>query len=113
MGYGLGVGSSVVIGAPHEIWSSHNNYLHLLLQLGVFGFIAYFLIYLIFLMDVYISNIEKSIKYFYYGLIISIALMNFTGDVNVYGVGISQQFWMVIGFWYVFRGSSATSPHSV
>ncbi len=35
--------------------------------------------------------------------------MNFTSDATVYQVGISQQFWMVMGFLYVFRDFNETS----
>jgi O-antigen ligase len=112
-GYGLGIGSSKVIGSHSEIWSSHNNYLHLLLQLGCIGLIGYILIYVFLLKDIYMAKIDGSTKFFFYGIVISIALMNFTGDVNVYGVGISQLFWMVMGFFYVYRDFSVNrSPSS-
>ena len=109
MGHGLGVVSSSVIGAGREIWSSHNDYLHVLMALGIIGFVLYFLIFLLLLKDAYVSQIDKRTKFFYYGIIISMIAMNFASGVTLYQVGISQQFWMVMGFFYVFRDSSATS----
>jgi len=103
LGHGLGVGSYRVIGSHADVWSSHNNYLHLLMEIGIIGLVIYLIIFLLLLKDVYMSSINKNTKYFYYGVIFSIALMNFFGDVTVYGVGISQQFWMLMGFLYVFR----------
>ena len=103
LGHGLGVGSYRVTGTHADVWSSHNDYLHLLMELGIIGIVVYLTIILLLLKDVYTSSINKDTKYFYYGVIFSLALMNFFGDVTVYGVGISQQFWMVMGFLYVFR----------
>jgi hypothetical protein len=82
-----------------------------LLELGGIGLVGYLLIYILILRDIFKATIDKSTKFFYYGLILSIAFMNFTGDVNVYGFGISQLFWLVIGFFYVFRdiGASCSS----
>jgi len=113
LGYGIGVGSTGVFGADFQIWASHNDYLQLLMALGVVGFLVYILIFLVFLKDVYMSNIDKNIKYFYYGIIFSIMLLNFGSGLTVYQVGLSQQFWMVMGFLYVFRDLKDLDEHSV
>jgi len=112
MGHGLGVVSSTVIGARNEIWSSHNDYLHLLMALGIFGLVLYIIIYLVLLKDASISSIDKTTKYFFYGIIISMIAMNFVSGVALYRVGMSQQFWMVIGFLYVFREFSIKSTQN-
>ena len=83
--------------------NAHNDYLHLLMSLGVVGLAAFLLIHFVLLMDVYMSIVNKSTKYFYYGIIFSITFMNFANGVILYQVGISQLFWMVMGFLYVFR----------
>jgi len=68
LGRGLGVvtpdGS---VGKEWEIWSSHNDYLHLLMQLGGIGMFLYLLIHVAILREVIYGNIEKKIKYFYIG----------------------------------------------
>jgi O-antigen ligase len=112
MGHGLGVVSSSVYGTRHEIWASHNDYLQVLMALGIIGFVLYILIYLVLLKDVYLSNINKSKKFFYYGAIISIIAMNFASGVTLLQVGISQQFWMVMGFFYIFRDLKVNSFNS-
>ena len=71
--------------------------------------LVYLIIFLVLLKDVYMSNIDKNIKYFYYGIIFSIMLLDFFSGITVYQVGSSQQFWMVMGFLYVFRDFNATS----
>ena len=109
LGYGLGVGSTGVIGADFQIWASHNDFLQLLMALGSVGLLAYVLIFLVLLKDVYMYNIDKSIKYFYYGIIFSITLVNLASGITLYEVGLSQQFWLIMGLFYVFRDLNETS----
>jgi O-antigen ligase len=106
LGHGLGVGSSSVIGSNSEIWSSHNDYLHLIMHLGIVGLVLYILIHLAIIKDIYSAGIDKSIKFFYYGLVSSVAVMNFASGITVYNVGISQIYWLVIGLLYVFKRES-------
>lgn len=108
IGHGLGVGTTKVVGSANEIWSSHNDFLHALMGLGSIGLVLYILIYLILLKDIYFSNLEKRTKYFYYGTILSVIAMNFGSGVTLFQVGISQQFWMVIGLFYVYRDFSTS-----
>jgi O-antigen ligase len=112
MGHGLGVASSSVFGARHEIWASHNDYLQVLMALGTIGFVLYILIYSVLLKDVYSANIDINKKFFYYGVIISIMAMNFASGVTLLQVGISQQLWMVMGFFYIFRDLNLSSLNS-
>jgi O-antigen ligase len=122
LGNGLGALSPGVIGsdfafASHQnspkILPSHNDFLQLLMSLGIFGLFAYVLIFAALLKDVYMSGIDKNKKYFYYGIIFSIILLNFGSGITVYQVGFSQLFWMVMGFLYVFIGVNTTSTHRV
>ena len=109
MGHGLGVVSSSVIGARNEIWSSHNDYLHVLMALGSIGLLLYILIYIVLLKDAFESSINKTTKFLFYGLIFSVIVMNFGSGVTLYQVGMSQQFWMLMGFLYVLRDFNETS----
>ena len=108
-GHGLGVVSSGVIGSRNEIWSSHNDYLHVLMALGSIGLVLYFLIYLVLLKDVFLSKLDNIKKYFYYGIILSMIAMNFASGVTLFQVGISQQFWMLIGLFYIYRDLNLNS----
>jgi hypothetical protein len=122
LGNGLGVLFPGVIGPDlgtasyrisAKILPSHNDFLELLMSLGCFGLFGYLLIFFALLKDVYMTSIDKNIKYFYYGTIFSIILINFGSGITVYQVGYSQLFWLVMGFFYVFRDFNATSPHTV
>lgn len=109
LGYGFGGGSTGVFGSENQLWHTHNDYLELLVRAGGIGLLVYLLIHFILLKDVYRSIVAKSTKYFYYGIIFSITIMNFFSGMLLYQVTMSQQFWMIIGFFYVFRDFNATS----
>jgi O-antigen ligase len=113
IGNGLGVVSSTVIGRPNEIWSSHNDYLHLLMALGIFGLVLYLLVYFVLLKDTFESSIDKTTKFLFYGIIFSMTAMNFGSGVTLYQVGMSQQFWMFMGFLYVLRNLNETSSNGI
>jgi O-antigen ligase len=113
LGHGLGVQSSRSHGADFEIWPSHNDYIQVLMAFGGIGFLLYFFIFLVLLKDVYMFSIDKNIKYFYFGLILSIMLIDFGTGLTVNQVGSSQQFWMVMGLFYVFRNSNYVEGHSL
>ena len=109
LGRGLGVVTDGVIGKEWEVWSSHNDYLHLLMQLGGIGLFLYLLIHLAILKEVLYGNIEKKIKYFYIGLISSIIFMNFASGIITFNLPTAQLFWMIMGFYYTFTIYSETS----
>jgi len=109
LGYGFGGGSTWVFGSENQLWHTHNDYLELLVRAGGIGLLVFLLIHVILLKDVYRSIVAKSTKYFYYGIIFSITLMNFFSGILLYQVTMSQQFWVIMGFFYVFRDFNATS----
>jgi O-antigen ligase len=113
LGHGFGRGATGVFGSKNQIWASHNDYLEILLSAGGFGLLLYLIIPFILMKDVYMSIVAKSTKYFYYGIIVSITFMSFVTGILLYQVGVSQQFWMIMGFFYVFRDFKEASPHGV
>ena len=114
LGYGFGrSGATGVFGSESQIWASHNDYLDILLRAGGIGLLVYLLIHFILMKDVFRSIVAKSTKYFYYGIIFSITFMNFGNGLLLYQVGMSQQFWMIMGFFYVIRDFKETSLHGV
>lgn len=102
LGRGIGVGAANVLGTEEEIWSSHNDYLHLLMHTGAMGLFLYLMIHFAIIKSVFYGNIQKTIKYFYIGFIASIIFMNFATGVITYSLSTSQLFWMIIGFMSVF-----------
>jgi O-antigen ligase len=109
LGRGLGVVTKGVIGKENEIWSSHNDYLHLLMQGGGVGLFLYLLIHMAILKEVFFSHIEKKLKYFYLGFIFSIIFMNFASGIITYQLPTAQFFWMVMGFYYIFAINHKTT----
>ena len=111
-GHGLGISFYVNKGSSFTILPSHNDYIQVLLSLGSVGLLLYLLIFLVLLKDIYTSKVSKKIKIFYYGIIFSILTMNFASGAILLRVGISQLFWMVIGYFYVFQDFAETSDFS-
>ena len=101
LGRGIGSGTKGVIGKEDEIWSSHNDYLHLLMHSGGIGLFLYLLIHVAILKDILFGKIEKRLKYFYLGLIFSIMFINFASGIITYQLTTAQLFWMVMGYYYI------------
>jgi hypothetical protein len=103
LGRGIGTGTQGVFGKENEIWSSHNDYLHLLMHSGVIGLFLYLLIHVAILKDILLGKIEKKLKYFYLGIIFSIIVVNFVSGIITYTLPTAQLFWMVMGFYYILK----------
>lgn len=101
LGRGLGSGTKGVVGKETEIWSSHNDYLHLLMHLGIVGVFLYLLIYLAILRDIISKKIEKKIKYLYLSILFSLLVMNFVNGITTYQLPAAHLFWTIMGFYYV------------
>ena len=102
LGRGLGVGSVTVIGGEDDVWSSHNDYLHLLMHTGVIGLSLYVMIHIAIIQKLFVWKTETKIKYFYLGFFISIIFMNFVNGIITYQLSTAQLFWLIIGFLGVF-----------
>jgi O-antigen ligase len=100
LGRGLGVGSVTVIGKEDEIWSSHNDYLHLLMQLGIIGLSLFLLIHWAIINEILSLRNKKKVKFFYLGFILSIIFVNFASGIITYQLPTAQLFWLVMGLFY-------------
>ncbi len=100
LGRGLGVGSVTVIGKEDEIWSSHNDYLHLLMQLGIIGLSLFLFIHWAIINEILSLRNKKKVKFFYIGFILSIIFVNFASGIITYQLPTAQLFWLVMGLFY-------------
>ena len=80
---------------------SHNDFLGLLMTLGIIGFLLYIAILASCLRDVINSSLETRGKFFFFGFLISIIFMNFVSNSYLSRVQLSQVFWMFIGLFYI------------
>ena len=80
---------------------SHNDFLGLLMTLGIIGFLLYIAILALCLRDVINSSLETRGKFFFFGFLISIIFMNFISNSYLSRVQLSQVFWMFMGLFYI------------
>ena len=94
------------------MWSPHNNYLNLLMSLGVVGLLMYLTILASLFWDLFTCGLERKLRYFYLGLIVSVAIMNFFSNAVIFRVELSQYFWLFMGFFYFAKEKAEADRHS-
>lgn len=112
LGEGLGVKTKAVFGQEDEIWSSHNDYLHLLMQGGLIGLVLYLVIHLILIKDIIFAKISYKKKYFFGGVFCAIIFMNFVSGIILYNIGVSQIFWLIMASLYNFKHNYVINDNS-
>lgn len=112
LGRGLGNQSRKIIGDKSQVWSPHNNYLNLLMSLGVVGLLMYLTILASLFWDLFTCGLERKLRYFYLGLIVSVAIMNFFSNAVIFRVELSQYFWLFMGFFYFTKEKAEADRHS-
>lgn len=82
--------------APH----SHNIYLHLLLETGIFGFLAYFFIIFLNIYKFFRNFVLQNDDSFMYMFFVSMLSIMFAGltDIFIVQLTLSTFFWMYFGF---------------
>ena len=100
LGRGLGVESESVIGSDTDVWSSHNDYISLLMTIGLIGLFLYLLLLVSLMWDIFLSNLDKKIKYLFGAILISVSIMNFFSNAVIFRLELSQYFWLFMGFFY-------------
>ena len=100
LGRGLGVESKNVIGSDTDVWSSHNDYISLLMTVGLIGLLLYFFLLISLMYDIFLSSLDKRAKYLFGAIFASVAIMNFLSNAVVFRLELSQYFWLFMGFFY-------------
>ena len=103
LGLGLGVdsGNFGSIGSMNNnVWPSHNDYLSLIMTLGILGLTGYIFILIILMRYVYMSGVEKRIKFIFLGVLFSIFTINFLSNGYIFRIEMSQQLWFLMGIFY-------------
>ena len=97
LGTGLGSESKKVMGSSNKAWSSHNDYLSVLMTLGVLGLAIYILqfIGLLFFLAKGIKNI--ALKYVFFGVVFSVLIMNGVSNSYFSRFELSQLLWLYMG----------------
>lgn len=100
IGNGLGSESKTVIGGPKDIWSSHNDWISLLMTIGVVGLLLYGYIFIKLLVDIIRSNLDIQIKAIYISFITMVIFISFFTNGYVGRFEMIQMFWLIMGCSY-------------
>ena len=77
----------------------HNDFLKLLLNVGIIGFILYLFILISILYDIFFCS-NPFLKYFFLSIISSVVIMNSASNVVISRLELGQIFWLFMGFFY-------------
>ena len=101
IGHGIGSETEASFGANKEkIISSHNDYVSLLMTLGIVGVFLYSLIYLSIIVNIYRAKIPDENKIVYASMVLVVTIMSFLSNGYLYRLDVSQSFWLIIGIYY-------------
>ena len=103
IGLGLGCEGKFIKEFNKKVEPSHNDYLSILMSLGILGLTIYLLLLITVLYDIFNSNIRHQIKFTFLGILISVMVMNFLSNAVIFRVEFSQYFWMIIGLYYKYE----------
>lgn len=109
MGVGLGNEAKHIIHKRDILYSSHNDYLSLLLTTGIIGVALYLLLLFFLLRDIVRSRIDCRFKYLFLSLLIAVGVMNALSNSYIHRFELSQLFWLFMGIFYVLRDNKLDS----
>ena len=95
-GVGPGNRSHVLTERTHKdnFWNSHNDYLEVLIQTGIVGFILFTTIQILLLRS--ILRIPGRERYAYFALFVAVTFMNFASNSYISRYGLGQSLYLVI-----------------
>jgi O-antigen ligase len=99
--YGYGMGQTMgLTDSKTKIWSSHNDYLELLMGVGVIGLLLYLFLLCNLTWDISICSIDRKTKLLFGAILASIAVMNFGSNASIFRPENGQYFWFYMGLFY-------------
>ncbi len=103
IGYGIGVEGKPIVGRGNSFVAAHNDYLSLLVTLGIFGLVIYLLIYLSLIWKIAFSRIGKSLCGMFMGVLLAVIIMNFVSNSYLLRVELAQMLWFFSGVFMLLR----------
>lgn len=104
LGVGLGREAKPYPGRMNVMWAgSHNDYLSLLVTVGVIGLLLYLLMYGVMLLDLMLTSWNRDLRYFMLSVIGPVLVMNLVSNSYIVRTQMAQLFWFLIGLLYVCR----------
>jgi hypothetical protein len=103
LGSGLGTEAGSVIGGEFDLWSSHNDWISLLLTSGIIGFILYGTIVFTMGRDIFRSNLDKKTKAFFSSTLIMFIFISMITNGYIGRFERSTTFWLIMGCFYCLQ----------
>lgn len=96
---GAGIGNRRTIHSSNvgdDVWNSHNDFLEVLMQTGIVGFIIFILMQFFMLQK--IRRLEGKEKYVFLALFLAVAFMNFVSNSYIVRFGLGQMYYVVLAY---------------
>lgn len=99
--YGQGIRITEGLRDPQtKIWSSHNDYLELLMGVGVLGLLLYLILLCNLIWDISICSLNRQTKLLFGAILVTIIAMNFGSNASIFRAENAQYFWFYMGLFY-------------
>jgi hypothetical protein len=89
--------------------SSHCDYLSLFMGLGPVGLMLYLFLYVILLYDIFYSPIDLKLRIIFFGILVSVMVMNFISNSYIVRVELAQYFWLLMGIFFALNDNMKRS----
>ena len=103
IGAGLGSENKPVLMKKELILSAHNDYLALLMTLGLLGLFSYLLIYGIIVKDIYSFTSNYNLRTYFIALALSVFIMNGLSNCYITRVELAQGLFFMFGIFYSYK----------
>lgn len=79
-----------------DVWNSHNDFLEVLMQTGIIGFIIF--VFMQYFMFCRIRRLEGKEKYIFLALFFAVVFMNFVSNSYITRFGLGQMYYVVLSY---------------
>jgi O-antigen ligase len=103
LGAGLGSENSFDLRKKEAIISAHNDYLALLMTLGIFGLFIYIFIYGLIIKDIYYFKFNNRLRTYFIAIMISVLTMNGVSNSYISRVELGQGLFFILSIFYYYK----------
>lgn len=107
---GVGIGYRTHFSAD-DVWNSHNDFLEVMIQTGIIGFVIFFVIQLLFLR--HILRMRGREKHLFLALFVAVSAMNFMSNSYITRFSVGQIYYMLMAYVGSIAERTARKPVQV